>query len=168
MNELIGRGSRTLERREMRRLYFDIDGTLLMDDTGEPKPALADGAFEAAVVRSGVEKLVCIGNLVDAARTAEEMDPSYDGLSWIFDICRGVFSDKSWFRSVTSLVEDPMNRASEVDLEGDWWYVDDLAEYYFQKAGRDEVFRRNIGRRILVPSLEGDGTDVVKWLNQIS
>jgi len=152
----------------MRRLYFDIDGTLLVDDTGEPKPALAGGAFEAAVVRSGVEKLVCIGNFVDAARTAEEIEPSYDGLGVIFDICRGVFSDKSWFRSVTSLVEDPMNRANEVDLEEDWWYVDDLAEHYFQIAGRGEVFRLNIGRRILVPSPVGDGTDVVEWLNQIS
>ncbi|MCK5408301.1 MAG: hypothetical protein KAJ37_12620 [Candidatus Krumholzibacteria bacterium] len=157
-----------LERREMRRLYFDIDGTFLVDDTGEPKPALADGALEAAVIRSGVEKLVCIGNFVDAARTAEEIEPSYDGLGVIFDICRGVFSDKSWFRSVTSLVKDPMNRANEVDLEGDWWYVDDLAEHYFQIAGRDAVFRRNIGGRILVPSSGGDGTDVLKWLDHIS
>lgn len=151
----------------MRHLYFDIDGTLLADDTSRPKSKLADGAFETAVVCCGVERLVCVGNIVEAVRAAEKIDPSYDSLGVIFDICRGVFSDRSWFRSVTSLIEDPMNRASEVDLEKDWWYVDDLAEHYFQMAGRTDVFQRNIGRRIFVPSPGGDGADVLEWLEQI-
>jgi hypothetical protein len=152
----------------MRILYFDIDGTILLDEKAKPKRALADGVFESAVLHSGVEKLVCVGNFVGAARTAEAIEPTYNSLGVIFDICRGVFSDKSWFCSVTSMIEDPMNRAREVDLEEDWWYVDDLAEHYFRIAGRVEVFQKHIGKRIFVPTPGGNGKDVLAWLSRIN
>jgi hypothetical protein len=151
----------------MRRLYFDIDGTLLVGDTGEPKAALAGGAFEHAVRQSGIEGLVCVGNFVDAARAAREIDASYDDLAAIFRICRGVFSDRSWFCASTSLVGDSVYRATDVDLEADWWYIDDLAEYYFRVAGRQDVFRSNVGSRIMVPSPDGDGSDVLNWISKI-
>ena len=108
----------------MRRMYFDIDGSLLVDDTGEPKTALAKGAFERALHRSGFEQLICVGSFVDAGRAAKAVQPDYDIHEVIFDICGGVFSDKEWFTTNTLLTQDSYYRATEVDLNTDWWYLD--------------------------------------------
>jgi len=152
----------------MRKLYFDIDGTLLDIDSGEPKAALANGVFEETVRHTGMERLICIGSFVDVVRAAEESDESYDGMGVLFRICSGVFSDESWFRNNISLVQDSTNRAGEVDLTEDWWYVDDLADYYFRLANRESVFVTNAGKRILVPFPSGDGNDILNWLEEIS
>ena len=151
----------------MRRMYFDIDGSLLVGDTGEPKAALAKGAFERALRRSGFQQLICVGNFVDAGRAAREINPQYDILGAIFDICGGVFSDEDWFRANTLLTRDSYYRAVEVDLAADWWYLDDLAEYYFKMAYREDVFEANAGVRIFVPAAEGDGEDVMDWIDRI-
>ena len=151
----------------MRKLYFDIDGTLLMGMTSEPKPKLANGAFERAVRQIGVERLVCVGNFVDTVRVASTVNPEYEPINAIFSICRGVFFDEEWFRDHIALVQNPDNRAGEVDVTGDWWYVDDLAEYYFEQAGREDVFRSHSGGRIFTPRPEGDGSGVLAWLANI-
>ena len=151
----------------MRRMYFDIDGSLLVGDTGEPKAALADGEFERAVRRSGVQQLICVGNFVDAGRAAKEVNPHYDIHAAIFAICGGAFSDEDWFRANTALTRDSFYRAAEVDLNTDWWYLDDLAEYYFKIAYREDIFEANAGVRIFVPTAEGDGKDVMDWIDRI-
>ena len=48
----------------MRILYFDIDGTLLLEDTIHAKSKLAEGRFEDAVRGAGLDKLVCVGTFV--------------------------------------------------------------------------------------------------------
>ena len=133
-------------------------------DTGEPKPALLNGAFERAVRLARFEELVCVGNFVDAGRAAQGIDRRYDIHTAIVSICGGVFRDEEWFRENTALVQDSYNRAGEVSLESDWWYVDDLAEYYFKAAYREDVFEENVGRRIFVPEPEGSGQDVLDWI----
>ena len=151
----------------MRTLYFDIDGTLLILDTEEPKSALAQGRFEQAVRLAGFEKLVCIGNFVGVVHTVQRSLPLYDGLGVLFALCAGVFEDEDWFRMQVELVSDPEHRATSVDLTTDWWYLDDLAESYFRSAERCDVFRAEKGHRILVPSPLGDGSDVLHWLASI-
>ena len=148
----------------MRKLYFDIDGTLLIGDTGEPKATLADGAFESAVRESSVDHMVCVGSFVDAGRAALEIDASYDIHDAIFKLCGGVISDDAWFRLNTSFVHDSYSRATEIDLDEDWWFVDDMAEYFFEVAGLKDIFHQNNGGRILVPSPNGDGADVLNWI----
>jgi hypothetical protein len=151
----------------MRTLYFDIDGTVLVRDTGEPKAALAGGKLEAAIRRAGIEELVCVGNFVTVIHTVREVKPAFDGIGAIISLCRGVFRDEGWFRRITRLAHDPTNRAAEIALERDGWYMDDLAPEYMLKAGLQDVYSAEAGRRILVPSAAGDGADIILWLQRV-
>ena len=151
----------------MRRLYFDVDGTILRLYTTCAKPALADGRLERVVREAGIDELVCVGSYVAVALALSAMMEQFDGLGAIFEICNGVFVDQEWFRAHTRLVSDPDRRAAEIDLDSDWWYVDDLAEKYFQAAGRAEVFREHLGSRVFSPTPEGDGQDVLDWLRAV-
>jgi hypothetical protein len=151
----------------MRRLYFDVDGTILRMYTTSAKPALAGGMLERAVRQAGIEEIVCVGNYVAVALVMSSMCEDFDTLGAIFEMCAGVFEDEAWFRAHTRLVSDPDRRAAEIDLDSDWWYVDDLAEKYFQAAGRAEVFREHLGHRVFSPSPEGDGQDVLDWLRGV-
>jgi hypothetical protein len=89
----------------MKTLYFDIDGTILLDDQNVVKSQLGSGRFEAA-----------------------------------------------------------LRKADFIDYSGDWWYVDDLAQYYMERASKANIYVENLGGRIYVPSPNGDGRDVLEWL----
>lgn len=149
----------------MRTLYFDIDGTLLLGSFGAPKPALAGGAFERLVRGAGFERLVCVGNVVQLVRTLERSQP-VDGLGMVLRVCQGVFEDEAWFRSVTTLIDDPAARARTVLADGgaDWRWIDDLAAHYCKEAGLAHAYREHAGARIFVPTSDGDGQDVAGWL----
>lgn len=82
----------------------------------------------------------------------------------VFRVCQGVFDDERWFRSVTGLVSDPTARARAIDEAGDWFWVDDLAAEYCATSARSDLFAAHAGGRILVPSPDGDGADVLAWL----
>ena len=135
-----------------------------MLNRGIAKARLANGMLEAAIRRAGFEELVCVGNFVGVIRTVWSVDPGYDGPGAIFALCTGVFVDENWFRSCVRLVSDPTSRAGEIDLSSDWWILDDEAERHFTAAGREEIFRANVGRRVFVPEPDGDGADVLRWL----
>jgi hypothetical protein len=152
----------------MRQLFFDIDGSLLRLVTGEPKPALANGRFEDAIRRVHVRRLVCVGNFCHVVRLTTQLDPGYDGLGMVFKLCQGVFKDEEWFRSVTTLIDDPEHRAAAVDLASDWWYLDDLAEHFFAQDGCQDTFRNELSRRICVPEQDGTGDDVLRWVAGIT
>lgn len=149
----------------MRTLYFDIDGTLLLGSFGAPKPALAGGAFERLVRAAGFERLVCVGNVVAIVRTLERSAP-VDGLGMVLRVCQGVFEDEGWFRSVTTLIDDPAERArTAVGSSGrDWFWCDDLAEHYCEQAALGASYREHAGTRILAPTPDGDGRDLAEWL----
>ena len=148
----------------VRRLYFDLDGTVLVLDTGLPKTALAGGRLGRAIREAGVDELVCVGNFVGVVRTLWNAGLEYDGLGAVLALCSGMFEDEAWFRSHTKLALDPSRRVSEIDGEVDWWYVDDLAETYAAEAGRADWCRAHLGGRILAPAPRGDGTDILAWL----
>ena len=152
----------------MRTLYFDIDGTILVRDSGLAKPALADGRLEGAIRGAGVGKLVCVGNFVRVIRTVWTINPGYDGLGALFTLCAGTFKDEGWFRETIGLVADPRLRAAEVEVNTDWWYMDDEAPRYFALAGRTEIFRQEHGKRILQPAPVGEGADVRDWIGRLA
>src|SRR5262245_52688787 len=146
----------------MRRLYFDVDGTILRMYTTSAKPALANGVFERAIRRAGIEEVVCVGNYVAVALMMSSIREDFDPLGAVFEVCAGVFEDEEWFRTHTKLVSDPDERAAEVDLTSDWWYVDDLAEKYFLDADRADVFQKHLGVRIAHPPPRA--TDKTSWI----
>jgi len=151
----------------VRRLYFDVDGTILRMYTSSAKSALAAGVFERAIRGAGIGEIVCIGNYVGVVHLMRTITPDFDALGAIFEVCAGVFVDEEWFRTHLKLVSDPDQRAAEVDLQSDWLYVDDLAEKYFSAAGRHDTFRKHLGGRICSPTPEGDGQDVLDWLQAV-
>lgn len=147
----------------MKTLYFDIDGTILRAGTLAAKSALADGGFERAVRAAGFEALVCVGDLGLAVHLAARLDPTYDSLGVLFEMCDGALIDESWLRSVTTFVSEPDHRVRHLDLTRDWWYVDDLAAAYCALEDQGALFERWQGHRILVPLADGDGRDMVAW-----
>ena len=146
----------------MKTLYFDINRTLTFEYTC--KPALAGGAFERAVRQAGFERLVCVSNVQSTIKLLSDLGKQPDSLEIIFDMCWGAFTDLKWFRQVTITVPGPERRATYIDFSGDWWYLDDLAQNYFEREGMSERFAANIGGRILAPPSESDGSEILTWL----
>jgi hypothetical protein len=70
----------------------------------------------------------------------------------------------AWLRSKVTFVPDPGNRVAHIDMSKDWWYVDDLAEYYMRLAGKADLFQEHVGGRVCAADPAGDGSDVLKWL----
>ena len=152
----------------MKTLYFDIDGTILLNDRNVVKPELGNGAFEAAVRNAGFLALVCVGNFGAIARVVKELGVEYDEIGVLFGLCRGAIEDEAWLRSMTVLITDPQHRADFIDYTGDWWYVDDLARHYMESAGKTEVFQEYLGNRICMPDPQGNGRDVLEWLSAVA
>lgn len=85
----------------------------------------------------------------------------------VFEYCGGAFSDFPWFRETITFVADPHRRVRHLTLEGDWWYADDLAPYYFDLEKRNDILHRELGRRIHVPAANGDGGGLAFWLEHV-
>jgi hypothetical protein len=148
----------------MKTLYFDVDGTVVLNEEHSVKPALAAGRFESAIRNADFARLVCVGNFGAIAHAVKSIDAEYDELAILFRLCLGAFQDEAWFLSHASLITDPANRADHIDFEGEWWYVDDLAEFYLQRANKHAIFKKHIGSRICMPDPNGAGQDVLNWL----
>ena len=160
-------GSPDASSERVRRLHFDLDGTVVDLATGGPKSALAGGALESAIREARFDEIVCIGNFVGVIRLLRKTSPEYDGHHAIFELCGGAFTDETWFRGITRLVVDPARRAAEVEIDSDWWYMDDEGERYFRTVGLGAIWERHLGSRILRPSPTGSGDDVLDWLRTV-
>jgi hypothetical protein len=86
----------------------------------------------------------------------------------VFNYCNGAFSDFTSFRDSVRFVEDPHRRIGHMDFEGDWWYADDLASYYFDLENKGDILERELGRRVYVPEARGDGRGLAGWLEQLA
>lgn len=148
----------------VKTLYFDIDGTVLVENEDTVKPRLGGGQLESAIKRAAFHQIVCVGNFCAISSAIRDLDIDYDGVGVVFRLCRGAFIDEVWFRETTVLIEDPQLRVNSIDFASDWWYLDDLAQYYMAQVGKIDVYRENLGRRICVPDPLGDGSDVQEWL----
>ncbi len=148
----------------MKILYFDIDGTVLGAETGCVKPALAEGTLERTIRRCGFTRLVCIGGAVKTVRLLEKQGQAPDGRGTVFKLCEGAFQDETWFREHVDLVRDPDRRAEEIERDGDWWYADDMAAFYFKSAGREAELAEHLGKRIYAPEPDDRGCGLLAWL----
>lgn len=111
---------------------------------------------------------MCVANSVAIVHTLEELSIPVDGLQMIYQLSQGAFVDSTWFRGVTLLVDDPLRRAAHIDFSGDWWWVDDLARRYLELEGKGEMLSAEIGRRLFIPQPDGDGQDILDWLDRFA
>jgi len=149
-------------------LYFDIDGSLLREDTATVKPALANGRFERLVSEAGFDRLVCVGNIVTLVQQLPAITPDIDGADVIFTYCGGAFADLDRFRATVEWVDSPERRARHLDRAADWWYLDDLARFYLEQESMGELLEAELGGRIYVPRPNGDGSGVAAWLTGVA
>lgn len=151
-----------------RVLYFDIDGTLVQPTFGPAKPALADGRFEAAARAAGFDRLVCVSDGVLMARALAEhglVDPQ----GHLLRLCAGTVQDEVWFRTHVDGVEDPLHRGRHIDASTDWFYVDDFAPKYLERAHGPAAARLALtSGRALDCSQDADGEQVLQWLHGLA
>lgn len=151
-------------RSQARVLYFDIDGTLVDQARGVAKRALAGGRFERLVRAARFDRLVCVDTVPLTSGRGRWPRRGSDPWRGVFRRCRGTIADYAWLRLHARLVGDPASRGTYIDLDEDWYYVDDHAHAYAARAGIDAPQQ---GRRILQCEPAGAGLDVHSWLDSL-
>ena len=149
----------------MKILYFDINGTIL-NAADKAKPLLADGLLEKAVRAAGFERLVCVSSMVTVLHAYRQAGRTPDAHEFILGHCDGTFQDLDWFRATARMVEKPSSRVESIDEEADWYYMDDYAVEYLERAQRFDLLAEQLGKRILVTGPGSDGADVLDWLRR--
>jgi serine/threonine protein phosphatase 1 len=156
-----------LPRNDTKVLYFDIDGTLL-DYDDEPKAALLDGKLEKALKEAGFDHLACVSGWVDIlAAPVMQIQTLSERKEALHKKLAPLFPDREWFLDKLMLVYDTDHRCRYIDLQSDWYYVDDWADHFFTAALGPQRYEAEQGRRILLCDHEGDGSDVLVWLEKI-
>ena len=157
----------------MRILYFDIDGVLLYYDD-MPKTALLNNALQNKLKSHGFDQLACVSGHADMANAKiNNFSPERQKLK-IHAILEDIFPDKDWFLEHLILLYENETRGRHIDLDEDWFYIDDWAEEFFTKEYGKEMwlFCANINStppelrsRILQVDHRGDGSDILTWLD---
>jgi hypothetical protein len=148
-------------------LYFDIDGTILDGSTKAVKKNLQNGQLELKIKEGNFEKIVCVGNVNDIFQGLEDMGQHVDNIEIVYTLCFDAFTDFDWFVSSICCLKPPDQRIKQIDFSGDWWYLDDQADKYLKKSGKNEILKQHKGKRILIPNPGGDGHDIISWLESI-
>ena len=74
------------------------------------------------------------------------------------------FAQDSWQVPVRIECE---NLVQEINFNSDWWYIDDLAEFYCRKSGYQNLYNLHNGERIFTPEPNDDGQKTVNWFANI-
>jgi len=147
-------------------LYFDIDGTFL-DYDDLPKLALLNGQLEAILKKSAFDYIACMSGWSDIfSDPVMKLDTIEKRKEALYQMLEPLFPDKEWFLEKVILITDTDHRCKYIDLNIDWYYVDDWADEFMAKAHGAEVFEREKGNRILLCDQRGDGKDVLAWLER--
>ena len=80
----------------------------------------------------------------------------------------GAIKDKEAFLQkliLKDLTEDL--RCKHILMEDDWYYIDNQAERYFTNIFEVSVCQEYLGTRILDVKTEGDGSDIVGWMDKL-
>ena len=152
----------------MRKLYFDIDGVFLSYEDIQ-SPLLCGGVFERHLKELRFTELVCVSGRSDMVN-AEINGVRFSGqrqLELIYSLLDEIFVDQSWFLSHLRLVYDTDDRCKYIDLEEDWYYLDDWADKFFARQFGDQLYNKYLGNRILLLNPHGDGGDILEWLKTI-
>jgi hypothetical protein len=151
----------------MRVLYFDIDGVLLNYDD-KPKPALLDGELQTLLQQKGFHRLVCVSGWCDVVSEPILRIPESNRVLALHDIVRALFPDKAWFLKHAEIKTDTDHRCRHIDLNADWFYVDDWADKFFSEQFGGDQYLQFLGTRILLCDPRGGGEDILDWLRGIA
>jgi len=150
----------------MRILYFDIDGVFLSYEE-EQRPILAGGAFQDRLKTLGFSRLVCVSGWSDIINSGLLKNPEREQKLTIHSMLKDIFPDEEWFLSRLVLAYDTDHRCKHIDLSENWFYIDDWAEKFFQEQFGEQLYKREIGRRILLVDPHSDGGDILRWLDTV-
>jgi hypothetical protein len=148
-------------------LYFDIDKTILAGSTRAVKKNLQNGQLELKIKENNFDKIFCVGNVNKIFNGLEEMGQHVESVEIIYTLCFDAFTDFEWFLSNVCCTKESEHRIKQIQFTQDWWYMDSLADKYFKKVGKNEILNRQEGKRILIPTPEGDGQDILNWFDTI-
>jgi len=151
---------------ETKILYFDIDGTFL-DYDDAPKTAFLNGQLEASLKKANFDYLACVSGWVDIfADKVMKLDSLEQRKTAMYQLLEPMFPDKNWFMEKLILISDTDARCTYMDLKTDWFYVDNWADKFFTEAHGEKLFKKHKGERVLLCDHQGDGSDILKWLNE--
>jgi len=149
-----------------RVLYFDIDGTLL-DYEDRPKPALLGGRLQRALMNAGFTKFVCVSGWSDLFTTPVLRLSPEDTKRAICKMLKEML-DTDFLADRLRLAVETDNRCCSIDVDEDFYYIDDWADEYAIKQFGENFYNAPYGKRILRVDPYGDGTDILDWLESIS
>jgi hypothetical protein len=119
--------------RSLRILYFDIDG-VLVDYDDRLKPALDNGALERELKAAHIDRLICVSGWADMSQEPVLDITPVDRPGWVYRKFSSLIPDRRWCLERLELGSDTDHRARLIDLETDWYYVDDWADKFFIEA----------------------------------
>jgi len=149
-----------------RVLYFDIDGTLL-DYEDRPKSALLGGRLQRALMHAGFTKFVCVSGWADLFASPALRLPPEERKRAICKMLKEML-DADFLEDRLRLAVETDNRCHSIDVNQDFYYIDDWADEYTIKQFGENFYNAHYGKRILRVDPYGDGTDILDWLESIS
>ena len=151
----------------MKCLYFDLDGTVITENESRVKTALGNGILEKLIRYIKFDRIFFVGSIIEYFKGLPDFNQNKDGLQMVFDLCDGAFLDKNWFLGSVELIKNSEHRVKEINTEEDWWYIDDLAEYYCRSDEFHNLYDSHNGKRIFIPKPNDDGHSTIEWLKNI-
>lgn len=148
----------------MRNLYFDIDGVFLSYDDVQ-RPILTNGSLQTRLQKLNFDKLICVSGWSDIFNAGVKNETQQK--QSIYKLLDEIFPDYNWFMSKIELVYDTDNRCQHIDLESDWFYIDDWADKFFSECFGKKLYEKGLGNRILLVNPHGDGADILVWLDSL-
>lgn len=150
----------------MKTLYFDIDGVLLSYEETQ-RPLLSGGTFQNKLKCLGFDRLVCVSGWSDIYNTEVVKKSELAQKRLIHALLSDIFPDQDWFLERLQLVYDTDARCKHIDLNEDWFYIDDWADKFFPEAYGKDLYAQETGKRILLANPHGNGSDILTWLDEV-
>ncbi len=151
-------------------LYFDIDGTFL-DYDDIPKPAFLGGRLEKALEACHFDYYACVSGWSDmvAQRHGYGEKPSQQvQKERIWHLLQDIFLNKQAFLEKLILIYNTDRRGEYINLESNWYYVDDWADTFYTNTHGIAEYEIMIERhKIHLAQHDGNGGDILNWLGRI-
>jgi len=148
-------------------LYFDIDGTVLNSASKAVKSNLQNGKLELKIREAHFDKIYCMGNVNDIFNGLEEMGQHVDNVEIVYTLCFDAFTDFDWFINHVCCMKNPDQKMNQIQYNEDWWYMDVSAKKFLKNGDSGPDLKQHLGTRILVPKAQGDGEDIITWIETV-